>query len=396
MIMSCTEENAINLSHGLVALVDNFELEGFNEKRQAAVVALVACSPKKTAPALIELLFINQYSMEQRFLIMNALALGARELAGLPVPQSKVAQERIAFPSKRLPPAQDQKYITAEDHWNANAPVQQLIAGISRDLLANTAESSGQEPPQIARERQLRLRQPAKVSVIPPHPATNSLFEKPTQKPRTTFMSVATEYFIHPLIARFWLFFRDEQTREERTANLPELHQYRSAGTGLLLSANILSHFLGTLGVLMHAGRNAPAWGAVLAPDALEVAATMGNRRISLLDDQDDDTKVDPIGPQTEGKNTHAMVLGAALELALVVLDGVIDLDGGRVLGLEHTQLLIGVGEWAAKVFETVEKGERLKGGGGAQEMRLVTTAAGVCLKVEQISKKWGRVMVRM
>ena len=44
------EENAANLVYALVGLHDNYELDGFDVKRQAALNALVACCPRKTAP----------------------------------------------------------------------------------------------------------------------------------------------------------------------------------------------------------------------------------------------------------------------------------------------------------------------------------------------------------
>lgn len=47
---SISEENAVNLVFGLIALNNNFELEKFDEKRQAALTALVACCPRKVAP----------------------------------------------------------------------------------------------------------------------------------------------------------------------------------------------------------------------------------------------------------------------------------------------------------------------------------------------------------
>jgi hypothetical protein len=88
---------------------------------------------------------------------------------------------------------------------------------------------------------------------------------------------------------RFWLFLRDEQTREERTAHRDILHQYRGAGTGLILSSLVLSHLLATLGVLVHASQNAPAWLAVVAPDALELAVTLGTRSISRGGEDEDE-----------------------------------------------------------------------------------------------------------
>ena len=44
------EENAVNLVHALVGLNDNYDLDGFDLKRQAALNALVACCPQKAAP----------------------------------------------------------------------------------------------------------------------------------------------------------------------------------------------------------------------------------------------------------------------------------------------------------------------------------------------------------
>jgi telomere length regulation protein len=40
----------VNLVHGFVGLKDNFDLDGFERNRLAALVALVACCPTKAAP----------------------------------------------------------------------------------------------------------------------------------------------------------------------------------------------------------------------------------------------------------------------------------------------------------------------------------------------------------
>lgn len=45
-----SEENAVNLVYGFVSLQDNFDLEGFDLKRQAILNALVACCPRIAAP----------------------------------------------------------------------------------------------------------------------------------------------------------------------------------------------------------------------------------------------------------------------------------------------------------------------------------------------------------
>ncbi|KAI8998869.1 telomere length regulation protein-domain-containing protein [Trametes punicea] len=402
------EENAVNLVHGFVGLQDNYDLEGFDQKRQAALNALVACCPRKAAPSIIEEFFRNQYSTDQRFVMLNALALGARELASLPVPELPgrlaLPKEKVAFPSKRLPPAQHEKYLTAGDQLRTSDPVGLLLEGISQEAIDKGKEATAEKLPEFVRERSLRVRPSSKVAEVRNDPSSTraALMQQlvgPQHPKRTTFTEVAAEFFICPFIHRFWLFLRDEQTREERTAHQPVLHRYRGAGTGLVLSALVLGRFLETLAVLVHAARNAREWLAVIAPDALELALTLGTRPLSRgegADDVDADSEdTASAGRSGENKqNKEAALLTAALELAVIVLDGCLDLDGGRSLGLEHTALLLGTGEWAEKVFKALEDGQKVLGGGGKQEVRLRRAAAGVILKVDELTTKWRRSMV--
>ncbi|KIY51038.1 hypothetical protein FISHEDRAFT_38201 [Fistulina hepatica ATCC 64428] len=396
------EENAVNVAYGLIGLHDNFETSGFDQKRQAAVTALVACCPMKAAPSLIEEFFKNQYSTDQRYVILNALALGARELASLPVPASTVPASRIAFPSKALPPALHQKYLELGAQQNRGPNQKQmtdsvtpLLEGLSRQAMDRTQEEYSDRLPEVVRERRLRVQQPARVTELPDKPRGPSTTNEPLPS-KTTFTAVAANYFIAPLINRFWLFLRDEQTREERTAELDRLHRYRGGGGGLILSPMVLAHMLGTLAVLMHASQAASEWLAVLAPDALELAVTLGVRRLSLSEMQGDvlESNVVANDADSEGKHKDASVLSAALELIVIVLDGCLLRDSGRSLALEHTTLLLGAGEWARTVFERLENGEKIRGGGGLQEAKLKRAAAGALLKVEELAARWRRAMV--
>lgn len=326
--------------------------------------------------------------------MLNALAIGARELASLPIPPFNVAADRVTFASKTLPAAQHRKYITPGDE--RSNPLRYMLEGINNQTISKTKDSGENRVPQLGRERQLRIRQPAKVVDVTAARSSPTLNLHATpEKQRVTFTTVAAQYFIHPLVNRFWTFLRDEQAREERTSHLADVHRYRGAGTGLILNALILSHFLGTLAVMMHAARNAPEWGAVLAPDVLELALTLGTRPMSMMDAEE---AAGGSAPEAgfDAENREADVLSAALELALVVVDGCVDLDDGRALGLEHTALLMGVGEWAGKVFARLEKGERMKGGGGVQEIKLSRAAAGLVLKVDEVTSRWRRSMLNM
>ena len=326
--------------------------------------------------------------------MLNALALGAHELAGLRLPDTAAVQpltgDRVSFPSKRLPGAQHQRYLLA----SSTRQVQGLLQDISRLAIENTREANADRIPDLVRERQLRIRQPAKVTEVK-QPSTAQLLEQirmsQTQSAMTKFTDVAVECFLYPLMNRFWLFLRDEQMREERTAHRDILHQYRGAGTGLILSSLVLSHLLATLGVLVHASQNAPAWLAVVAPDALELAVTLGTRSISRGgEDEEESGGREPVS----GEDKDARVLTTALELALIVLDACMELDGGRTLSLEHTALLLAAGEWAQGLFARLEKGVLVKGGGGVGEVRLRKAAAGVVIKVDEVSERWRRSMI--
>ncbi|KIJ69466.1 hypothetical protein HYDPIDRAFT_80280 [Hydnomerulius pinastri MD-312] len=385
-------ENAANLVYGFISLNNNFDLDDFDNKRQRIIIALVACCPRIAAQCVIEEFFKNQYSTEQRYVMLNALALGARELASLPVYSPELqplASARTAFPSKMLPSALHQKYLAAGSQNN----VQLLLDGIARAAIDRGQEATADKVPELIRERQLRIRKPAKVTEVAPG-RNESLLPSQSRPPSaTTFTEVAAEFFIMPFVNRFWVFLRDEQIREERTAQRDVLYQYRSAGTGLILNPVVLAHFLNTTAILVHAAQNAPQWLALIAPDTLELAVTVGSRQ--LTKPVNEDTEEERAGAsENSERGKEASVLTSALDLSLIILDGCLELDGGRSLGLEHTALLIGVGEWASQVFSLLEKGTRVEGGGGAHEIKLRRATAGVVLKVDELTSKWRRSMV--
>ena len=190
---------------------------------------------------------------------------------------------------------------------------------------------------------------------------------------------------------RFWLFLRDEQAREERTAHLHGRQQYYGAGSGLILNPTVLGYFISAMTVLVHLARNALEWSAVVAPDVLELALAIGTRPVSRLEEDEDlSTEVGGSGALRK----QASVLTAVLELVVVVLDAAMESDDGRSLSLEHPSLILGVGEWASALFERLDKGERAQGTGGKSEINLPNTCAAVVIKVDALTSKWRRSMI--
>ena len=76
-------DHAEDLARILVVMQDTFQMENFREMRQAALIAIVASAPEIVAPYLVNTYFTGDLSLQQRCILLSALGIGARELAGL-------------------------------------------------------------------------------------------------------------------------------------------------------------------------------------------------------------------------------------------------------------------------------------------------------------------------
>ena len=85
--------HAHDLGRIFVGMQDTFEMENFQEMRQSALIALVASAPSE-APYLIDIFFTGDLSIQQRCILLSALGIGSRELAGLEKPVSVLIRYR--------------------------------------------------------------------------------------------------------------------------------------------------------------------------------------------------------------------------------------------------------------------------------------------------------------
>jgi telomere length regulation protein len=76
-------DQAVDLARLLIGLQDTYDMERFQEMRQAALTALVVSAPETVASYLINIYFTGDISIQQRCILLSALGVGARELAGL-------------------------------------------------------------------------------------------------------------------------------------------------------------------------------------------------------------------------------------------------------------------------------------------------------------------------
>jgi telomere length regulation protein len=190
------------------------------------------------------------------------------------------------------------------------------------------------------------------------------------------FKDIAAEYFILPMINRFWTYYQDALARESRASYG---RRGQAAGTGMILSPLAMSHFISALTIMLHAARHSPVYLAVLAPEALELAIATGTQLAVGLAD----TPSPQSSPQAE---LEIDVVAASLELAMVCLSGSKELDGGKSLVREHMTSVMAAAEWATGIFGKEQKGESTSlHKGGLQEDRIRRTAAGIVLAVNSI-----------
>ncbi|WWC64545.1 uncharacterized protein I303_107155 [Kwoniella dejecticola CBS 10117] len=401
-------ENAVAATLMTLGLNDPFNLEGFEEKRQGIMNALVACSPKEVAPFLCEQYFNNQYSLQQKSVILTALAMGARELAGLSIPEPTT--KRIDFPSKTLPPSLHKKYLTLADipdsrrqaieNSSATGQLENTISDVRNGLLSKGAKK-GDDVPEVARERRLkvgRTNQKTLVAELGSLKESQMLSSSPSSssasrtKPVMEFKDIAAEVFILPLINRFWQYYNDFNLRQSRSVTLVGSNTstgYRGTGGGMIMSPIGLEKLLITLSILLNASRHSSVFLGVLAPETLELALTLGLRFMASSGNSQRETEVDSgIGSESG----ESLVISASLELSLVVLNTAFELDKGRSLFMDKPELILGVGEWATTIFQNESSGDGVSSGqGGLQsEGRIKALAAATVLKVGEIGEKWG------
>ncbi|SCZ88551.1 BZ3501_MvSof-1269-A2-R1_Chr10-2g02583 [Microbotryum saponariae] len=347
------EENAVDLAFALMGLQDQYEIDGFEHSKRKIMIALVAACPTKVAPCIIEQYFTPSYSVAQRYTMLTALALGARELAGLSVEikdgslalaQQAVVPDLASFPSKQLSPAMHKRLLqTAQP-----TALEILTEDVTRITLSSVREEAESTIPEASKEKLVRVRRFASAKSL----------NSGTSSTTSSFTSLASDYFVMPLINRFWLYLRE-------VASMPITQQGPYAGgsgSAVLLDPLILTQYLSTLALLLHAARLTPNFSDVLAPEVLHLVLALRT---------------------TGGSEDHPQVLEKEMTLLLVVFDAIVSFDGGRALmtRVEGGSNLIGESQgWATEVFERFDGGEV-----GLDEGKAGRAAAGVLLRIEEV-----------
>jgi len=337
---------------------------------------------------LIRLYFEAQYSLVQRSAILTGLSMGSRECAGLTL-AIEPQRAKVDFPSKFLPPALHAKYASNSDSGfaRANQAIMAATTAVTNEALRRGRDSTSGQHPEVVRHRQLRVQgSSARGKITDVQQGSRNTLQaglaSGAPPPKVAFKDIAAEYFILPMINRFWTYLQEEITREQQTQK-----RYTVGGTGMILSALSVAQFLSTLTIMVHAALNSPLYLSVICPEALELAISVGSK-LSVA------PTFAPTGGPPDVKQFEADVVGTALELALVSLDGAKELDGGRALAIEKSLTLMAAGEWASEILQKETRGEATTTNiGGTREGRVQKAAAGVLVLVSGIVEKMQAMM---
>ncbi|KAK1724008.1 telomere length regulation protein [Colletotrichum acutatum] len=333
--------HADELATLLVGLQDKFEIENFNDLRLQGMIAIVAAQPQKMGQWFAKTFFDGDYSISQRAAVLIVLGLSARELAGFDTSEYAAAS---SFPSKRLPEKMEALYLdpsTAQARLASSSNLKAIPAN-ALDTIANSLTSSFLAP--IAANAADATTGP---DVLKLSTFTSRLPSKSTKKPgirsipNTTASLLATSFFF-PLTARFQHALRSH-----------------SARSGIFIQPYLLSLYLKTLAVLVHA-----AGPATLALP--QMTAELWDLLLGVRAHVNGDVP-----------GTHALLVALA---AMLEVNEASDM---RRLCEAHPREVVETQEWVSSVFN----GTRGEDGGEENDVKMLSAA--VLIKLQEATEKY-------
>ena len=328
----------------LVGLQDNLELEGFEEKRQQALIAVLLAKPAEMAQWFARSFFTGDYSFSQRTAMLTTLGLGARELAGLKDSSTDpLIPPKPSFPSKQLPPHLHALYSSLSSTDNSLKPntLGRITSSTTQSLLSP-----------LAAQAEATLTGPSILKVN----STRTFYsrmdvEKRRQKPIPNALAqIVAQNFFFPLTGRWWINARSSSNKKSAEHT-----------DSIYTSTHLLPPFLQTLALLLQAA----------GPSTLALPQMTRELWELLL-------SVRGLAGQ------DSRVLGAVLFGFLMLLET--NQEDGERMATEHGKELMETMEWTKMVFEGLPGGVE-----GGEENRTRGLAAGVVVRCQEIVQKYER-----
>ena len=207
-------DHVYELAASLAGLQDKYDVESFQEMKMQALISLVVAMPEKLGPWIAQAFFEGEFSIGQRAVLLTAMGLGARELAGfkdesLPLSDesgkgnlalaSSTGAQGEMFPTKKLPGQLHELYSSK----SARA-IEGDAAKVTKKLDAITSEMEKMMIQPMAMEAADQLSGPnvLKVRTF----SSRMAVEKKKGKPLMQRLGkVVGDAFFFPLTARWWV-----------------------------------------------------------------------------------------------------------------------------------------------------------------------------------------------
>lgn len=125
----------------LAALTNQYDEQDFELLKLNSMIAVVVSSPSVTTH-LCQLLLTGDYSLQQRMCLLSSLSLAARELKGYEDESVRQSFSAVSFPSKTLPPALHNQYVSMQETDYGYAKIEN---DIQNQLMAEASEEARDE-----------------------------------------------------------------------------------------------------------------------------------------------------------------------------------------------------------------------------------------------------------
>jgi telomere length regulation protein len=347
--------HAEELATLLVGLQDTYDLDDFHSLRTQGMIAIVVAQPQKMGQWFAKTFFDGDYSLSQRASVLIVLGLSGREIAGFDTSEYAAAS---AFPSKQLPAKLEKRYAlpSASNAYTSSASNLKALPATALDNISQSLSQTFLAP--LAAEAAdaatgpdalklssftSRLKNPSVTSV------TKTKNTGIRAIPNTTASLLSTSFFF-PLTSRFQA----------------ALHSASAATRGILFQPYLLTLYVKTLALLLHAA----------GPSTLALPQMTAEFWDLLLG--------------VRGQCVGEMGVTGAVLFGLMTL---LDVNEGDMRGLcqRHGREVVESVEWVSGVFDRTKGGDA---GGDGEENKVKMMAAGVLIRLREAVEKYRAVLM--
>ncbi|KAJ4397081.1 telomere binding protein [Gnomoniopsis smithogilvyi] len=342
------KEHAEELATLLIGMQDKYDIENFYEVKLQGMIAIIIAQPQTMGPWFAKTFFDGDFSMAQRSSVLTVLGLGARELAGYATSEYASAAK---LPSQALPERMRKLYVEDTDSSSQVSPSSALKAlpANALDTISKTLTSDFMAPLAAnaadAATGPDALKLTTFTSRLDQQQKANAKAKTRVRAiPNTTAQLIATSFFF-PLTARFQ----------------SALHSSAGRARGIVFQPYLLSLYLRTLALLLHAA----------GPSTLALP-DMTNELWGLL-----------LGSSVRAHAVGDMGVTHAVLFALLTI---LEVNDNRMRDICQTMSreVIETQEWVAQIFGGM-RGEDSSG----EEAAVRALAAGCLVRIREGMEKY-------